>query len=393
MKINHVDIWPVTMRLAEPYSVAYETVDTAVNVFLRITTDDGVIGYGCAAPDRPVTGETPESVLRALGSSVARTIKGRDPLRRPEILSRLKAALAPSQVSASEKAAPGSIPISQPSVLAAVDMALYDILGKIAGLPLWKLLGGYRQSIPISVTIGILPPDETVARAHDLISRGFRCLKLKGGRDVELDIERVLKTRDAVGDEIELRFDANQGYTSEDAVRFAEETYPACLELFEQPTPREQPDLLGRVARQVSVPVVADESLLTHQDAFRLANDRLVEVFNIKLMKVGGITEALSINAVAAAAGLDGMMGCFDESALGIAAALHVALACPTMRYADLDGHLDLLGDPASGSVRIERGLMSANDRPGLGCPPKIEQAWGTYPATVATPDATPCGA
>jgi L-alanine-DL-glutamate epimerase-like enolase superfamily enzyme len=255
-----------------------------------------------------------------------------------------------------------------PSVLAALDMALYDILGKVSGLPLWKLLGGFRDRIKTSITIGILPLDDTLKRAKDFISQGFKCLKLKGGIDLESDIERVLKVREVVGKQIELRFDANQGYTVQQSLKFVEQTRKASLELIEQPTPKGQPDLLGHVTSKVSLPVMADESLITLIDAFRLARKDLVDMVNIKLMKVGGISESMHINSVAKAANLEAMVGCMDESALAISAGLHFALARPNVIYADLDGHLDLIDDPAAGTVILRNGSLFPNSEPGLGC-------------------------
>lgn len=350
MKITHIEAWPVTMRLKEPYTIAYETIEETTNVFVRIETDRGLTGYGCAAPDLKITGETKESVLLSLNDAVQTALKGSDPLRAAMLLERIAPLLQ-----------------SQSSAMAAVDMALHDILGKACGLPLWKLLGGFRDRIRTSITIGIMPEKDTVAQAKKWVTQEFKCLKIKGGVDVESDIVRVIKVREAVGSDIELRFDANQGFTVEQAIRFYEETRSANLELIEQPTPKGEPDLLGRVTSSVQIPIMADESLMTLRDAFRLARRDLVDMVNIKLMKAGGIDVGLQINSVARAAGLEVMVGCMDESALAIAAGLHFALARPNIAYADLDGHLDLIGDPAEGTVILRHGTLYPSDKPGLG--------------------------
>jgi len=354
MKLIQIEAWPVTMRLAEPYTIAYETVQETTNVFICLETNERIIGYGCAAPDKQITGETPDSVLRAIKEVAIPVMKGSDPLRPTMLLERLKPQLK-----------------DNPSALAALDMAIFDILGKASNLPLWRLLGGFRDRIKTSVTIGILSETQTVERARDWVSRGFRCLKLKGGIDVNSDIERVLKVREAVGTRIELRFDANQGFSVQDSLRFVEQTRKASLELIEQPTPKGEPDLLGRVTKSVALPVMADESLMTLRDAFRIARRDLADMVNVKLMKVGGISEALQINAVARSARLEVMVGCVDEAALAIAAGLHFALARPNVMYADLDGHLGLLEDPSNGAVILRNGILFPTNRPGLGFDPQ----------------------
>ena len=350
MKITRTHAWPVQMEMAVPYTIAYESVNTAVNVFLKIETDVGITGYGCSAPDTAITHETGQTVLAAYGNVIAPLLAGTDPLRTALILEKLKRHLK-----------------KQPAAMAMVDMALYDILAKKADLPLYLLLGGFRKHIRTSITIGIEPLDGTIRKAAEFVAQGFSAIKLKGGLNVAEDVEKIIKLRETLGRHVELRFDANQGYTEAEALSFVELTRPAKIEILEQPTPRDQHDVLKRVSAGVPIPVMADESLMSLKDAFRLARRNLVDMVNIKLMKTGGIFEALKINAVASAAGLEAMVGCMDESALAISAGLHFALARPNVAYADLDGHLDLADDPSAGAVILKKGVLYPNGRPGLG--------------------------
>jgi L-alanine-DL-glutamate epimerase-like enolase superfamily enzyme len=350
MKITHVECWPLSMRLSEPYTIAYETIDSCTNVFVRAETDTGLTGLGCAAPDLQVTGETVDTVLAVYARVIETALRGSDPLRRTAVIEELLRECR-----------------GNPSAIAMADMVLHDLIGKAAGLPLYQLMGGFRDAMPTSITIGILPADETLERARGCVARGFRSLKIKGGSDVQRDIERMVRLREVLGPDVELRFDANQGYTPEDAMKFVSETRSVHIEILEQPTPSDQLDQLGLVARSVSVPVMADESVTSEADAFHLATEGLADMVNIKLQKVGGIHEAARVNSVAHAAGYEAMVGCMDESALSIAAGLHFALARPNVLYADLDGHLDLIDDPFAGSVVLREGVLYPREEPGLG--------------------------
>ncbi len=350
MKIIKQECWPHTMRLSEPYTIAYETISEAPNVFLKVVTDDGLTGWGCAAPAPEVTGEDIEMVLQAFHHICEPYLQGADPFRYALHMDRLRRELSHS-----------------PSTLAMVDMMFYDLMAQKAGEPLYKLLGGFRNSIPTSITIGILPLEETLERARAFYKKGFRIIKLKGGTSVEEDIEKVIRLREEAGSEVEIRFDANQGYEVAQAIEFIKKTEWAMVELLEQPTDKYNDELLREVSAKVHIPVMADESLMSLKDVFRLTRHSSTDMINIKLMKVGGITEALHINSVAKADNVEAMVGCMDESALGIAAGLHFALARPNIIYADLDGHLDLLDDPFAGIIRLEKGILYPAERPGLG--------------------------
>jgi len=338
------------LKLKEPYSIAYESVDSCDGVFIRLQTDKGMTGFGFAAPDLEVTGETAEEVYSSFNSIIEPILKGCDVFQYAWIMESLK----------------DSLP-KHPSARAMVDMALFDIIAQKAGVPLYKMLGGYRKEIATSITIGILPLQMTLDQAEEHIKRGFKILKIKGGKFVEEDIEKIIRIRELGGRQIGIRFDANQGYSLEDSIRFMKETEEAEVELLEQPTRRDDLELLKKVTQRASIPVMADESLLSLSDVFQLSKNSSSDLINIKLMKTGGIMEAMHINSVARAAGIKAMVGCMDESALGIAAALHFTLSRPNLEYADLDGHLDVVDDPFEGMLKIQDGIIYPPEAPGLG--------------------------
>jgi L-Ala-D/L-Glu epimerase len=356
MKIVQTECCLLDLSLNESYSVAYGDFHHLSNAFLRIETDDGMVGWGCGAPDEMVTGETAEGILEAFGKSIEPILHGANLRHYIELHEQVHVSLK-----------------NQPSAHAMVDMAIYDLLAQRANLPLYQWLGGFRKSIETSITVGLLPIMETLEKAQEYQRQGFRILKIKGGLDVNEDIEKMKRLREILPPETALRFDANQGYHVQDALHFMEQTLDCRIELLEQPTPRDEEDALGHLTGVKSIPVMADESLLTLKDVFRITRNDRVNLINIKLQKVGGITESLHINSVARSAGVEVMFGCMDESALGIAAGLHVALARPNIIYADLDGHFDLINDPFANLIPCRDGILYPPDAPGLGVPANFE--------------------
>lgn len=350
MKIKEITCFKIDMDLAIPYTIAYETVSRANNLILNIVTDTGLSAWGCAAPDRVVTREGVDDVFAAVDDVIRPMLVGENPF------------LIAKWVEALRKAMP-----QKASALAMIDMALFDLLARKAELPLYQLLGGFRKRIETSITIGILPLQETLNQAEIYLKQGFSILKLKGGNTVDEDVEKVLKLREKWGYDFALRFDANQGYSVEQTIDFLNRVESANLEILEQPTHKTREDSIGKVTNAVSVPVMADESIATLKDTYRLAKNDRIDMVNIKLMKMGGIFESLHINSVAKAAGMEVMVGCLDESALGISAGLHFSLSRANIEYADLDGHLDLLNDPFKDLFQIKKGWLYPADSPGLG--------------------------
>jgi L-Ala-D/L-Glu epimerase len=349
MKITQIAFHRLELSLSIPYTIAYESVSSTTNFILRLETDTGLNGYGCAAPDLQVTGETEEEVELAIKNLVIPFLKGKDPFTYVFLVEGMRDKLE-----------------GKSATMAMVDMALFDLVSRHAGVPLYKYLGGYKSSIPTSITIGILPLVETLKQAAEFVQAGFFILKIKGGKVLEEDIEKMVRLREEYPG-IQLRFDGNQGYTVAQALEFVKKTAKVGIEIFEQPTLVQGDENLGEVTRQVALPVMADESIKNLDDAFRLARHDRIDMVNIKLMKVGGILESLHINSVARSANLEVMAGCLDECALGISAGLHFALSRPNIIYADLDGHLDLLEDPFHDMFLLRKGVLYPSESPGLG--------------------------
>jgi L-alanine-DL-glutamate epimerase-like enolase superfamily enzyme len=247
-------------------------------------------------------------------------------------------------------------------------MALHDLFAQHLDVPLAYYLGQCHHSMPTSITIGIKDVADTLAEAEEYVGRGFTYLKVKLGHSLEEDVERMLKLREALGSKIVIRVDANQGYSFEQLRKFYEQTRSLNLELIEQPLPVGQVDDYRRLPGEIKRLIALDESLVTPADAARLVvPPGAGGIFNIKLMKCGGLTPAREIATIARYAGVDLMWGCNDESIISIAAALHLALATPHTKYLDLDGSFDLARDVVSGGFVLRDGCLSVTSAPGLG--------------------------
>ncbi len=351
MKITTVDAIPFELKLKEPFSIVNETVDVGINVFIKIETDKGITGWGCATPDS-VTYETKETVVNCLNNEIKDIIHGKDPLRINYINDIIEEKIK-----------------GNPSLKAGVNLALYDILGKKAEIPLFKLLGGYRDKIETSMTIGLSSVDTMVEKAKSYVSQGFTCLKVKCGMDPDQDIEMVLAIRNEVGSNIKIRLDANEGYTLEKALRVIEtlEKLGADIEIFEQPTPAKYLYALKEVTAQCSVPIMADETVLTIRDSLKAVKMEIADMINIKLMKIGGITNAIKANTYAEIAEIPVMIGCMNESMGAMAAGVHFACAFKNVHYADLDSALDFQQDIVKGGATYKDGYVIPSDKPGLG--------------------------
>ena len=351
MKIIAAHAWLERLPLTRPYTIAYDTFyDTRV-VMLELTMENGMTGIGSANPFEEVVGESPEQTLELLQNIWCAKLIGLDIATFADFIDAISAALS-----------------HQPGTLAAIDIALHDAWAKWMGKPLATLLGQCMDGLPTSVTIGIKDATASVQEAKEYVAMGFTALKVKTGVNVEADIECLQRIREAVGQSIELRVDANQGYQLKDLLHFYQSTQKINIELIEQPLPSGQEDVLKTLPEAIRKILVADESLTGFEAAQSLCKSPIpFGIFNIKLMKCGGIRAARKMAALALQHGIPIFWGCNDESLAGIAAALHAAYSCPGTKYLDLDGHLDLERDVVRGGFSMEDGKSFLLDEPGLG--------------------------
>lgn len=367
MKITGIRLAEVNVPLVTPFKTALRTVNSVNDIVIAVETDTGAEGYGEAPPTAVITGDTKGSIRCAIEDFIAPAICGMelcDEASIDAIMQRMQSAI-----------------VKNTSAKAAVDMAVYDLYGKLKGLPLYRLLGGEgcRETVETDLTISVNPVDEMVRDAQRAVAQGFRILKVKVGKEGLADVERIAAIRKAVGPEIKLRVDANQGWTREESVRIirAMEDRQLDIDLVEQPVNAHDFEGMVQVTKAVDTKILADESVFSPEDAARLIAAGGADLINIKLMKTGGIHEALRICELAEQSGVECMIGCMLESKISVAAAAHLAAAKPVITRADLDGPSLCSEDPYIGGPLFEGPVIHMTDAPGLGitCVPALEQA------------------
>jgi L-alanine-DL-glutamate epimerase-like enolase superfamily enzyme len=351
VKITAIRTWVEHLPLVRPYTIAFRSIAAVDNVIVELQSECGLTGLGAASPEPYVTGETSQDCQSALTEDALAWLIGRDVRMLPAHCRELRRRLP-----------------TTPAARAAVDIALHDLLAQYLELPLVEILGRAHDSLPTSITIGIKPLAETLAEAEEYLGRGFRVLKVKLGHSLEEDLERLHRLREQFGPTVTLRVDPNQGYDLAGLVNFISRSASLDIEFLEQPVPVAQMEMLRSLPAELRARLAADEALLDEADALRLVvPPRPCGIFNIKLMKCGGLHPALGIATIAATAGIKLMWGCMDESVISISAALHAALASPATRYLDLDGSFDLARDIAEGGFLLEKGCLRTTAAAGLG--------------------------
>lgn len=293
MKIQSIQLYTVAVPLRKPFKTALRTVHTAYSTYVKVTTDNGKSGWGEAPPTHVITGDSMASIAYAIEEVLAPKLVGMDIRNRTELFKVLQNTI-----------------IRNSSAKAAVDMAIHDLLGQLAGLPLYQLLGGHKSKLDSNFTVSVNDPTEMAEDARRYVEDGFTTLKVKVGTgSAGLDIERVRAIRKKVGTTVKIRLDANQGWQPKEAIRTiaAMEDAGLAIELVEQPVHAEDIDGLLFVTQNTLTPIMADESVFSPRDALRVLQCGAADLINIKLMKSGGIHEALKINALAESYGVQCM--------------------------------------------------------------------------------------
>ena len=349
LKITGVDIYAFDIPLKEPFKISIGTVYAANDVLVMIQTDGGVVGLGEACPFAPITGETQEMNLAA-AKGLREIVLGRSPLAIESLVREF-----------------GPLLHSNPSAVAAFDSALYDILGKIAGLPLYRLFGGDKPSFETDITTDLDEPANMAAKAGEFVSRGFDTIKVKVGQGQDIDLRRLEAIRQAIGYDRKIRIDANQGWTPPLAIDTLKKMEKFQVEFVEQPVLASDMAGLKAVHAASPIPVMADEALFYPADAIKLVKAEACAYFNIKMMKAGGILNMIKIAHIADAANMLCMVGCMIESRLALTAAAHVVASNRNIVFADLDGHNSHTVDPVVGGMLFEKGQITVPELPGIG--------------------------
>lgn len=352
LKITSIRIGEISVPLRTPFKTALRTVTSVEDIIIEIHTDTGNVGFGEAPPTGVITGDTKGSIIGAIRDHIAKAIVGMDLENFEEIHLKLDKSI-----------------IKNTSAKAAVDIALYDLYGQLYNAPVYKLLGGYRKEIITDITISVNDPEEMAKDSLDAINRGFNTLKIKVGKDALLDIERMKMIRKAIGYDVKLRIDANQGWTAKEAVKTLRrmEDEGLDIELVEQPVIAHDVEGLKFVTDNVSIPVLADESVFSPLDALNILQKRAADLINIKLMKTGGIHNALKICSAAEMYGVECMIGCMLEAKVSVNAAVHLAAAKSIITRIDLDGPVLCSEDPIDGGSVFDEFRITLNDEPGFG--------------------------
>lgn len=352
MRITEIKYELVHIHEKELFKLALAEIDTAESVYVKIITDSGICGYGEGTPFAPVTGETGSTVIHAIQMFIPALI-GMDPGDLATIHAKMNSILRYNT-----------------AAKCAIDLALYDIMGKAKELPLYKLLGGTDNRLVTDVTLGMGTPEHMADKAADWVSQGYRILKVKAGLDKDHDAAALTMIRERVGPNVKIRVDLNQSSGVQGTLDRLPLFKRLKIEAVEQPCPYWDLDGMSELKQKMEgITLIADESLSDEHDIVRIAKHRAADIVNIKLMKCGGLFPAQRANAIAAAEGIQCMVGCMFEDRIAITAAMSLVASSSNIIEADCDSFLlsDAVSIPVTGGFENIGEKIQLLDQPGLG--------------------------
>ncbi len=352
--IESISYRKLELPMAKPFRISAGTTSSYEGYLVKVTTDDGITGYGEATAKPFTTGDTVGSIEYEL-RRFSEEFKGKE--ESPELLNELSTKLM--------KASKAS--------RCAIDAAIWDIIGKRAGMNITRLLGNYRKSIPTSHTVDLAPPEQAREQALSHLKNGVKIFKIKTGSGIWEDVERVKVVREAIGDELMLYVDFNQAYTPRKTVEISRKLEKYGVEFLEQPVPMRDVRGMKFIRDRSDIPVYADEAIFTTDDVVNLLQTESADGINIKLTKSGGITEAMKMISIAESYRAPVMIGCMIETRLASSTGLAVAHSRPGVKYTDIDGYVNVITDIAESGVQFKDGLLELPDNPGIGCTLKEE--------------------
>jgi L-alanine-DL-glutamate epimerase-like enolase superfamily enzyme len=347
-RITGVELFPYALESKQVTRIALGQV-AAEGVLVRLWTGDDLVGWGEASPYAPITGETQASCI-AVGKRLAQVVRNRDVFDLALMAADMDAAV-----------------VGNPSIKAALEMAAWDLCGKLARQPVCHLVGQYRESFETDRTVYLDEPLAMAEKAKEIVREGYKAVKVKVGQSPELDVARVRAVRAAVGEKIRIRIDANQGWTRDTALKALRSLEEFDIEFCEQPVASSDWEGLRQVSEHSRIPIMADESVHGPSDAIECVRRAAANLINIKLMKSGGILKSMRIAAIAEAANMQCMLGSMVETRLALTAAAHVVAAQKCVTYADLDTFTEHKIDPVVGGMQVKDGLVTLPQAPGLG--------------------------
>ncbi|HJZ99848.1 MAG TPA: enolase C-terminal domain-like protein [Candidatus Solibacter sp.] len=354
MVIRAIETTPVSVPIHQHLAIRAKGGTHAVSPFLivRVHTDEGITGLGEVSCTPRWSGEDSTTAAHFIHTIFEPLLIGHDPREIERHTHRMRGALA-----------------GNPFTKAAIEMALWDILGKAAGLPLYRLLGGpVRESVPLKWSISGVEPERAARIAAWAVEQGFRAMKVKVGIDDAQDVARVREVRKTIGDGIRLGIDANGAWSPRKAVEMVARLSEFDLWFAEQPVPPGDVEWLREVRDRIDVPVIADESLYTPQDAASLIRNGAADIFSIYIGKSAGIATARQIAGIGAAAGLSCTIGSNLEMGIGSAAMIHLAMCTPGIDLpCDIIGPYFYTEDLLTEPLNIRNGEARPPDGPGLG--------------------------